>query len=330
MGLEELTLHLSSKISNISLLIICIAIPIIVLIGSSESYSHSRVNDDLEFYTVKEGTSFNSILEDFELQPAQKFLLKVYLRVNNISMAQAGYYHLKNKSWRKFILSINKGDVVIFKLEIPAGKNLFEIKRILLESNLNNDCNNFKCLDDRYDFLEGTLKPDTYFYKYSDSLSKILQRSQDEFFKLSLNLWDEKKPKLPLSTLADALILASIVEKEAGNEDEKSIIAGVFLHRLSIGMKLQADPTIIYGLMPDFNGDITKANLRDKNNPYNTYQIPGLPPTPISTISQSSLEAVILGMKNDYLYFVAKGDGTHQFSKTYKQHLEAVKKYQLN
>ncbi len=330
MGLEELTLHLSSKISNISLLIICIAIPIIVLIGSSESYSHSRVNDDLEFYTVKEGTSFNSILEDFELQPAQKFLLKVYLRVNNISMAQAGYYHLKNKSWRKFILSINKGDVVIFKLEIPAGKNLFEIKKILLESNLNNDCNNFKCLDDRYDFLEGTLKPDTYFYKYSDSLSKILQRSQDEFFKLSLNLWDEKKPKLPLSTLADALILASIVEKEAGNEDEKSIIAGVFLHRLSIGMKLQADPTIIYGLMPDFNGDITKANLRDRNNPYNTYQIQGLPPTPISTISQSSLEAVILGMKNDYLYFVAKGDGTHQFSKTYRQHLEAVKKYQLN
>jgi len=328
--LEELTLHLSSKISNISLLIICIAIPIIVLIGSSESYSHSRVNDDLEFYIVKEGTSFNSILEDFELQPAQKFLLKVYLRVNNISMAQAGYYHLKNKSWRKFILSINKGDVVIFKLEIPAGKNLFEIKRILLESNLNNDCNNFKCLDDRYDFLEGTLKPDTYFYKYSDSLSKILQRSQDEFFKLSLNLWDEKKPKLPLSTLADALILASIVEKEAGNEDEKSIIAGVFLHRLSIGMKLQADPTIIYGLMPDFNGDITKANLRDRNNPYNTYQIQGLPPTPISTISQSSLEAVILGMKNDYLYFVAKGDGTHQFSKTYRQHLEAVKKYQLN
>ena len=328
--MEELTLRLSSKISNISLLIICIAIPIIVLLGSSESYSHSRVNDDLEFYTVKEGTSFNSILEDFELQPAQKFLLKVYLRVNNISMAQAGYYHLKNKSWRKFILSINKGDVVIFKLEIPAGKNLFEIKRILLESNLNNDCNNFKCLDDRYDFLEGTLKPDTYFYKYSDSLSKILQRSQDEFFKLSLNLWDKKKPKLPLSTLADALILASIVEKEAGNEDEKSIIAGVFLHRLSIGMKLQADPTIIYGLMPDFNGDITKANLRDRNNPYNTYQIQGLPPTPISTISQSSLEAVILGMKNDYLYFVAKGDGTHQFSKTYRQHLEAVKKYQLN
>lgn len=95
-------------------------------------------------------------------------------------------------------------------------------------------------------------------------------------------------------------------------------------------MRLQADPTIIYGLLPGFNGNITKANLRDKNNIYNTYQISGLPPTPISTISQSSLEAVILGMQNDYLYFVAKGDGTHKFSKTYSEHLDAVNKYQLN
>ncbi len=330
MDLEEPTLHLSSKISNISLFVLSIAISIIVLIGSSESFSHSRVDNDLEFYTVKKGASFNSILEELTVKPAHKFLLKVYIRVNDINMAQAGHYHLKNKSWKKFILSVNRGDVVIYKLEIPAGKNLFEIKQILSESNLNNDCSNFKCLDDRYDFVEGTLKPDTYFYKHSDSLSKILQRSQDEFFKSSLNLWEKKKPNFPLTTLADALILASIVEKEAGNEEEKSIIAGVFLHRLSIGMKLQADPTIIYGLMPDFNGDITKANLRDKNNPYNTYQISALPPTPISMISQSSLEAVILGMKNDYLYFVAKGDGTHKFSKTYKQHLEAVKKYQLN
>ena len=138
--MEELTLRLSSKISNISLLILSIAIPIIVLIGTSESYSHSRVTDDLKFYSVKEGASFHSILEDFPLHPVQKFLLKVHLRVNDINLAQAGHYHLKNKSWKKFILSVNKGDVVIFKLEIPAGKNLFEIKKILSESNLKNDC----------------------------------------------------------------------------------------------------------------------------------------------------------------------------------------------
>ena len=300
------------------------------MIGSSESFSNSRAHNEIQFYTVIEGASFNSILEDFALHPVQKFLLKVYLKVNDINMAQAGHYYIKNKSWKDFIISVSQGDVVIFKLKIPAGKNLFEIKKILLQSNLNNDCNNFKCLDNRYNFIEGTLKPDTYFYKDSSSLAKILQESQSEFFQFSIDLWQERNSKLPLRNLSDALILASIVEKEAGNEEEKSTIAGVFLHRLSIGMKLQADPTIIYGLMPDFNGDITKANLLDKNNPYNTYQIAALPPTPISTISQSSLEAVILGMKNDYLYFVAKGDGTHKFSKTYKEHLEAVKKYQLN
>ena len=328
--MEELTLHLSSKKSKLSLFLLSVVISVIIIIGSSESFSNSRVNNDIQFYTVIEGASFNSILEDFALHPVQKFLLKVYLKVNDINMAQAGHYYIKNKSWKDFIISVSQGDVIIFKLKIPAGKNLFEIKKILLQSNLNNDCNNFKCLDNRYNFIEGTLKPDTYFYKDSSSLAKILQESQSEFFQFSIDLWQERNSKLPLRNLSDALILASIVEKEAGTEEEKSTIAGVFLHRLSIGMKLQADPTIIYGLMPDFNGDITKANLLDKNNPYNTYQIAALPPTPISTISQSSLEAVILGMKNDYLYFVAKGDGTHKFSKTYKEHLEAVKKYQLN
>ena len=330
MDLGELTLHLSSKKSKLSLFLLSVVISVIITIGSSESFSNSRVNNDIQFYTVIEGASFNSILEDFALHPVQKFLLKVYLKVNDINMAQAGHYYIKNKSWKDFIISVSQGDVIIFKLKIPAGKNLFEIKKILLQSNLNNDCNNFKCLDNRYNFIEGTLKPDTYFYKHSSSLAKILQESQSEFFQFSIDLWQERNSKLPLRNLSDALILASIVEKEAGTEEEKSTIAGVFLHRLSIGMKLQADPTIIYGLMPDFNGDITKANLLDKNNPYNTYQIAALPPTPISTISQSSLEAVILGMKNDYLYFVAKGDGTHKFSKTYKEHLEAVKKYQLN
>ena len=321
---------MSSKKSKLSLFLLSVVISVIIIIGSSESFSNSRVNNDIQFYTVIEGASFNSILEDFALHPVQKILLKVYLRVNDINIAQAGHYYIKNKSWKDFIISVSQGDVIIFKLKIPAGKNLFEIKKILLQSNLNNDCNNFKCLDNRYNFIEGTLKPDTYFYKDSSSLAKILQESQSEFFQFSIDLWQERNSKLPLRNLSDALILASIVEKEAGTEEEKSTIAGVFLHRLSIGMKLQADPTIIYGLMPDFNGDITKANLLDKNNPYNTYQIAALPPTPISTISQSSLEAVILGMKNDYLYFVAKGDGTHKFSKTYKEHLEAVTKYQLN
>ena len=321
---------MSSKKSKFFIFILTLSIVAVVLFGTSESYSHSRASDKIEFYNVNKGYSFNTILDDFALNPFEKFLLKIYLKKNKIKVAQAGYYYLKNKSWKEIFFSISRGDVIIFKFKIPPGKNLFEIDTIISESNFLNDCNNFDCLDDQLNYIEGTLKPDTYFYKHSSSLAKILQKSQNDFFQLAANLWAYKNPQLPIKNLSDAIILASIVEKEAGNETEKPIIAGVFLHRISIGMRLQADPTIIYGLLPDFNGDITKANLRDKNNPYNTYQIPGLPPTPISTISKSSLEAVILGMKNDYLYFVAKGDGTHKFSKTYEEHLDAVKRYQLN
>ncbi len=330
MDSEELTLHLSSNKSKFFIFIITIFTLVISLLGTSESYSQLRVDDRLEFYNVSKGDSFNSIFNDFDLHPIQKIFFKIYLKKNKLQVAQAGHYYLKNKSWKEFLNSVSNGDVVIFKLEIPSGKNLYEIKKIISESNFKNDCDNFDCLDNKFNFVEGTLNPDTYFYKHSSSLASILQKSQTEFFQLATNLWINKNPQLPIKNLSDAIILASIVEKEAGNDDEKSIIAGVFLHRISIGMKLQADPTIIYGLLPNFNGDITKANLRDKNNLYNTYQISGLPPTPISTVSKSSLEAVILGMKNDYLYFVAKGDGTHKFSKTYQEHLDAVKRYQLN
>ncbi len=191
------------------------------------------------------------------------------------------------------------------------------------------DCPNFKCLDQQFSFIEGTLMADTYFYKFNAPISTILLESQDTFIDYAQSLWLSKNPSNPLKTLGDALILASIVEKEAGNDEEKGIIAGVFLHRLMLEMRLQADPTIIYGLLPNFNGNITKKNLQDRSNIYNTYQISGLPPTPISIISKSSLEAVILGQPNEYLYFVAQGDGTHYFSRDYAEHLKAVRQHQL-
>ncbi len=191
------------------------------------------------------------------------------------------------------------------------------------------DCPNFKCLDQQFSFIEGTLMADTYFYKFNAPISTILLESQDTFIDYAESLWLSKNPSNPLKTLGDALILASIVEKEAGNDEEKGIIAGVFLHRLMLEMRLQADPTIIYGLLPNFNGNITKKNLQDRSNIYNTYQISGLPPTPISIISKSSLEAVILGQPNEYLYFVAQGDGTHYFSRDYAEHLKAVRQHQL-
>ena len=325
----ELTLHLSSKKSKVFFFIVIIVVSGLAFIGSAESFAHSKVIYDDDYYTVNSGQSFNGLLEDFNLSVHNKFLLKTFIKINDLNLAQAGHYHLEKKSWRALLNSISIGDVKIYEFEIIPGSNLYDLEILIGNSNLNNDCKNFNCLDIRHSFIEGTIKPDTYFYKYQSSASSILIKSQSDFFKISNDLWDKKNSNNPLKSLSEAIILASIVEKEAGNDKEKSMIAGVFLHRLSLGMRLQADPTIIYGLLPDFNGDITKANLRDKSNPYNTYQIPGLPPTPISSISQSSLEAVILGEKNEYLYFVANGNGTHDFSRSYKDHLKAVKRFQL-
>ena len=195
--------------------------------GSSESIVYSRAHDNQEFYNVEEGASLNSILEDFELPFLKKNLLKIYLKKNGINVAQAGYYKLKNQSWKDFISSVTNGDVVIFKLNIPAGKNLYELKEILLNTYLDNDCDNFECLNDTFEFIEGTLKPDTYFYKYASSMANILNQSQVEFIQLAKNLWSKKNPNTPLKSLSDAIILSSIVEKEAGNDDEKTVIAGV-------------------------------------------------------------------------------------------------------
>lgn len=330
MVLEELTLHLSSKKSKAVFLTFVIAVSGIAFLGSAESFVHSKVNYHEQSYTVANGQSFNRLLGDFEISFYNKLLLKTFIKINGLNLAQAGHYNIEDLSWRTFLKSIAIGAVKIYKFEIIPGSNLYDLEALIKNSNLTHDCKNFNCLDNRYKFIEGTLKPDTYFYKHLSPVSSVLKKSQKEFFKTSNDLWGKRHPDNPLQSLSDAIILASIVEKEAGNDNEKPMIAGVFLHRLALDMKLQADPTIIYGLLPDFNGDITKANLRDKNNSYNTYQIPSLPPTPISSISQSSLEAVILGVANEYLYFVANGSGAHDFSRTYKEHLKAVKRYQLN
>ena len=129
---------------------------------------------------------------------------------------------------------------------------------------------------------------------------------------------------------ADVLILASIIEKEAGNNSEKLNIASVFLKRLSIGMRLQADPTIIYGLLPNFDGDIKKSDILDNKNKFNTYMIQGLPPSPISISSISSINAASFSKPGEYLFFVADSKTSHYFSKSYDEHLNKIKELRLD
>ena len=302
----------------------------IVIAGTAKSYSYTKPLLAQTTLDIATGDSINKILSNFPISSLEQNLLKIFLYTNDIHLIQAGHYDVESKTWGEIFLDFSEGNIKEYRFKIQEGTTIFDLKKLLLSSKLKLDCPDFNCLDNQLNFTEGTLMPETYFYNFNSPASNILIKSQDSFIGYAELLWKKKQPSNPLKTLDEAIILASIVEKEAGNDKEKSIIAGVFLNRLNLKMRLQADPTIIYGLLPNFNGNITKLNLQDSSNRYNTYKIKGLPPTPIAMISKSSLEAVILGLPNDYVYFVAKGDGTHYFSTKYADHLKAVKKFQLN
>ena len=327
---EELTPLLFSKKSKLFLLLFLIFSFVIVIAGTAKSYSHTKPLLDQTTLEIATGDSINKILSNFPINSLEQSLLKIFLYTNNIHLIQAGHYDVQSKTWSEIFVDFSEGNIKEYRFKIQEGTNIFDLKKLLLSSKLKLDCPDFNCLKNQLNFTEGTLMPETYFYNFNSPASNILIKSQNSFIEYAELLWEKKQPSNPLKTLDEAIILASIVEKEAGNNKEKPIIAGVFLNRLNLNMRLQADPTIIYGLLPNFNGNITKSNLQDSSNRYNTYKIKGLPPTPIAMISKSSLEAVILGIPNNYVYFVAKGDGTHYFSTKYADHLKAVRKFQLN
>lgn len=174
---------------------------------------------------------------------------------------------------------------------------------------------------------EGLFFPDTYFFLKNSSDTEILQRAYDNMQKHVHTTWSERADSLPLVSPYEALILASIVEKETGLESDRAEIAGVFVNRLRIGMRLQTDPTVIYGLGEVFDGNLRKIDLQTDTD-YNTYTRAGLPPTPIAMPGLNSIRAALNPAETDSLYFVAKGNGESQFSTNLRDHNRAVAKYQ--
>ena len=174
---------------------------------------------------------------------------------------------------------------------------------------------------------EGEFFPDTYLFGKGESDLAILARAYRTMQKQLQSAWKQRDPDVPLASPYEALILASIVEKETGQASERELIAGVFLNRLRAGMKLQTDPTVIYGLGMKFDGNLRKRDLM-RDGPFNTYTRAGLPPHPIAMPGQASLLAVLRPAKTDALYFVSRGDGTSQFSHSIEAHNRAVAKYQ--
>mgnify|MGYP005739488279 FL=1 len=308
-----------------------IVIAILSFIGPYKAFINFVPNNTIKSIVINNGDSMNDIVN--QLIPdslLNKVLFRTFLKLESIDSFKSGEYELLNKSLIEIFILFKEGKTITHKLTIQEGSTIYDLQKLLDNSFLINNCYYLDCIDSQYPFKEGILFPNTYFYKKDMLASSILKQSYNKLDLVLSELWSKKPANNILKDKNEALILASIIEKEAGNDNEKSLIASVFLKRIEIGMRLQADPTIIYGLLPNFDGDIKKSDILDKNNPYNTYMIKSLPPTPIAIPSLTSIEAAVLSTPGEYLFFVANTPTSHYFSKTYDEHLSMIKTLGLN
>ena len=176
---------------------------------------------------------------------------------------------------------------------------------------------------------EGWLYPDTYVYQGGSRASAVIKQAYQRMKQQLDQAWQQRAKELPYENPYQALVMASIVEKETAVPAERPEIAGVFVRRLQKGMRLETDPTVIYGMGDRYEGNIRRKDLRDRSNPYNTYRIKGLPPTPIALAGREALDAALNPAAGKALFFVARGDGSHVFSETLEQHNAAVRQYQI-
>lgn len=263
-----------------------------------------------------------------------KILARVTGSANRI---KAGEYRLSGSLTPGEILSmLVAGKTLQYNLTIPEGwtfRQMLEAIRNKHEIRTTVDTKDadtiMQALGEAGMHPEGRFLPETYFFTRDTPDIDILRRSHEAMKTLLQREWDQRADGLPLKTPYEALILASIVEKETGVADERPMIAAVFINRLHKGMKLQTDPTVIYGMGDRYKGNIRKQDLL-RDTPYNTYTRKGLPPTPIALPAASSIHAVLHPADTKALYFVARGGGRHYFSDSYEEHRQAVIKYLLN
>ncbi|GEK09097.1 endolytic transglycosylase MltG [Pseudoalteromonas peptidolytica] len=287
-----------------------------------------------KFVEIKPGQTFTQLCHQWQKNGALSHCLPYQLYsklIPKLFALQSGVYALKGLTVLEAVAKVSRGEQHRFSFTIIEGTPIWEVEKKLSDAPyLNQDIDNLSSqlmLD--YGSVEGWLYPDTYYYHGFDSALGLLKRARDKMQAVLQHEWQNRASDLPLKTPYEALILASIIEKETGLHEERKKVASVFINRLKKGMRLQTDPTIIYGIGEGFDGDIKRKDIRQKT-PYNTYRIDGLPPTPIAMPSEASIHAALHPQKTDYLYFVATGNGGHYFSKTLAEHNKAVQNYILN
>ena len=295
-------------------------------------------NSDNEIELVIEpGATFNDVLANLHQVGliTKPFFFKLLAMYQEQTQAvQSGEYRFNySQTPAQILQALVNGETVKYTLTVIEGKRINDFLALLQQNqkirHTIQDVDDIKStLQISQDNLEGLFLPDTYKFSAGTKDIDILRQS----YTLLRNLLDKEWPKRSADSYVkspyEALILASIVEKESSVQEERPKIAGVFISRLKNKMRLQTDPTVIYGLGENFDGNLTRRHL-ETDSPYNTYTRSGLPPTPIALPSKSAILAVLHPDITGDLYFVSKGDGTHYFSKSYKEHERAVQKYQI-
>ena len=289
-------------------------------------------------FEVPQGASLNQIASELERRGVieNRLLFSLYARLFGLDRGlQAGNYQLPaNRSAADLLAFLSSGQVEQHAIRLPEGLNMRTVMALLAdETVLSHKSAGLEGLADELDlqlpFVEGAFFPETYFVPQGASDLSVLQRAHDAMIGHLMNAWQNREPNLGLDSPEQALVLASIIEKESDGLSDRAQISQVFHLRLKKNMKLQTDPTVIYALGERFDGDIRRRDLRI-DSPFNTYRYRGLPPTPIALPSLASIEAALHPAEGDYLYFVARGDGSSQFSRTLKEHNAAVRRYQLS
>jgi UPF0755 protein len=312
-----------------------------IFLSSAQNSLNAPLNlgTEVRVFEVRQGDGLIRVLNALEsealVESATKIRVGLGLRSKSLVVKRGEYQLVEGESVLELLERMDRNDVILYPITIPEGVTFRWFLSALWEhpqlARVLDDPQDSRLLSliQPYASPEGLFLPETYLIQRGDTDLDVLTRARRAMQEVLVAAWEARARTLELNGPYEALILASIVEKETGVPNERPEIAGVFSRRLAQGMRLQTDPTVIYGLGSDFDGNLTRRHLRDEANLFNTYRIRGLPPTPIALPGREAILASVNPKDGDTLYFVAKGDGTHAFSRTLSEHEENVRRYQL-
>lgn len=301
------------------------------------TYFEAPLVDKTLLFTLNSGSNFTTLgnsLSEEGILPALTWWKVIGKLHPELTKIKSGTYEFENGfSLRDILKTLTSGQEFQFKVTLVEGGTFKDWLTLLSNESSLKKLNKteqqlIEALAIPHQKMEGLLHPETYYYSSGMSAFSVIKKAYKHQQTILDKMWKNRDKDLPYKTPYEALIMASIVEKESGHSEDRANISSVFVNRLRMGMRLQTDPTVIYGMGDRYQGKIRTKDLRQRTK-YNTYRIYGLPPTPIAMPSQGAIYATLHPAKSKYLYFVSKGNGKSYFSKNLKEHNRAVQKYIL-